>query len=71
MTRTSFTRTAVQHKQPERDAIQSDVDAFLAKGGKIEYLAPGEASNLTVDEIKSARRKAALRRHDAMREEAE
>lgn len=70
MTRTSFTRTAVQHKQPERDAIQSDVDAFLARGGKIQYLAPGEASSLTIEEVKTARRKEALRRRNVAVEES-
>lgn len=59
----SFITHAVLQRQPDRDALQSDVELFLAKGGKIQQLAPGQVSQLSEEDIKAARRKEALRQH--------
>lgn len=35
----------VQHKQPQHDDIQRDIDAYLAGGGQIERLSPEASSD--------------------------
>lgn len=69
--RPSFITTALQERQRARDELQNQVDVFLAKGGKIQHLDPGEVSNLSVEDVRAARRKEGLRRHHAKKLEEE
>ena len=69
--RPSFITTAIQERQRARDELQKQVDAFLAKGGKIQYLAQGESSSLSAEDIKVARRKERLRQPRAKKREEE
>ena len=39
----------VRHRQKERDELQRQVDEFHAKGGKTQYLQPGESSGFTTE----------------------
>lgn len=39
----------VRQKQPQRDELQRQVDEFHAKGGKTQYLQPGESSGFTTE----------------------
>jgi len=49
--------TLVRLKQPQRDELQRQVDEFHAKGGKTQYLEPGDASGTTIMVHHSRRRK--------------
>lgn len=62
MTKPSFITHAVLQRQPDRDQLQSDVDRFLAEGGKVQQLAPGQASGMSEQEIAGLRKKAAFKR---------
>lgn len=60
--RVTFVSNISDHRQLERDALQRDVDAFLARGGTIQVLPQGAVSEVSAAEVKEARRKEAIRK---------
>ena len=60
--RVTFVSNISNHRQIERDALQRDVDAFLARGGVIQVLPQGAVSEVSAAEVKEARRKEAIRK---------
>lgn len=47
----------IRLKQLQRDELQRQVDEFHAKGGKTQYLEPGETSGTTMDYHRSRRKR--------------